>query len=663
MKYFQIILMALILIGLSSCPDENPDLVDPPPQTETVYARFINFAGDREPRSLIMEGGKAFTDVKFGECTAGIHPPMDSVFVTIRKGTTDEIRTPRRVRFVRNANYTFFVFPTANNSEKPYNPADSLIYMPTTTGLSEEKNVSYIKAINANPDSTTTYSITFGCPNGPNIASQLRYRQFTFLTKVRSGQVGASIIRHKDSISENLGLFKLSLNERNEYTIVIAPGTNGMNEAIFILSDHDPSAGALQAAVPEIETDAFIRTVNLSSSQVESRKEPGESIESIPPRTVGTFRDVTACTTIYYDSVSAYIGGELKSASSRPLEVFNFYSYFVLDSVDGDGKLSVLAEKLRFYPPSGKSYIRVIHGAAGDPALTATVLARKDKSQLGFQNGIKLCDLLYYGKVGNPIEVEPGLLPLAIFTAGTPSNLLFTTTASIEANKNYTMIIGKTVGGDYKISIIDDDAVNQSINYFDESVYCSFVNMVAGDNFVDISLKSDKDNESILEKAKFYFATSLTTIVRNGGNTLNIAGKDFKFSAELGKRILIVASGKKDDIRFAFIQTDPMGSGLNSYRRRFVNASPDISALSVTLHYGTGDILAHFLAFGGATDAIPITYDRKISLVFFDSERFLENKADSLYKINDVRLARGKNYSVIFGGVKGSYSAVIHQEY
>ncbi len=663
MKSYRYFLIFLSVLALSGCPQENPDLVNPPPQTETVYARFINFAGDEQPRTLVMEGGKAFTDVNFGQCTEGIHPPFDSVFVTIRKGNTEEIKTPRRVRFVRNSFYTFYLFPTAKNSEKPYNPADSLIYVPTTTGLSEEKNVAYIKVIDANPDSTVSYSLTFGCPNGSPIATNLQYRQYSFLSKIRSGQIGISILRHKGSEQVNLGLFKLNLKERTEYTIVIAPGVSGMEEGIFVLNDYDPSAGALQVAAPEEETEAYIRTVNLSSSPVQTRKEPDLQIESVSPNRIGDFKEVTACTSLFQDSISAYVGGHLKSAASKSLEVFNYYSLFVFDSLDGDANLSVLVEQLRFTPPAGKAYIRVINAAAGDRALTATVLARKDDSNLGFQNGIKLCDMLYYGRTGKIVEVDEGLMPLAIFTGGTPANLLFTTTAKVEKDKSYVMVISKIAGGNYRISMLEDDAVNQSISYYDESVYCSFVNLVAGPDFVEMSLKSDKNALKTLDGAKFYFATALTTIVRTGQNTLTIAGKEYSFNAELGKRVLIVASGKPDDLKFAFVQSDPMGTGLDSYRRRFVNASPDISALSVTLHYGNGDVLVHYLPFGTATEPTSVTLDRKISLVFFDSDRFVADKKDSLYKVSDIRLARGKNYSVIFGGIKGNYSAVIHQEY
>ncbi len=663
MRYIKWFIAAAVLLTLTGCPEENPDLVNPPPQTESVYARFINLAGDQEPRTLAMEGGFSFTDIEYKQCTEGVHPPMDSVTVRIKKGETEEIRTPRRVRFVRNTYYTFFVLPTADNSEKPYNPADSLIYIPTTTGLGEQPNISYIKAFNANPDSTVTYTITFGCPNGPPIATRMRYRQFTFLTKVRSGETGISIIRHKDSVDENLGLFRLDLQEQTEYTVLITDGGQGEEESIYILNDYDPTEGAMRFAEPEPETMAFIRSVNVSSANVETLKEPDIFIENLAPYTVGEFREVTACTSLMADSLSAYINGELKSAATSALEVFNRYSLFVFDSLDGDGKLSVLAEPTRLTPPEGMAYVRVIHAAEGDPAITATVLARGDTSELGFQNGVKLSDLLYYGRIGSPVLVKEGLLPLGIFTSGTPSRLLFAATARVEKGKNYVMVISKTVSGEYKIAMIEDEDENQSIDFYEESVYCSFVNMVAGPNYVNFALKSDIESDFSIEEAKFYFSTSLTSIVRSGANTVTIEGQDFNFNAEKGKRILIVAGGEPTDVEYVIIQTDPMGTDLDSYRRRFVNAATSVDNLTVTLHSAEGDVLANNLPYGQASDPRNVTTERKISLVFFNSDTFVTNKSDSLYKMNDIKLAKGKNYSIIFGGMDGSYSALVHQEY
>lgn len=92
MKNIRIYSSALILtlvFALSGCPEENDSLVNPPSQAETVNVRFINLAGDNQPRSLKMTEFVT-PDIAYAQSSETFNPPDDSTFAMVIKGGNEE---------------------------------------------------------------------------------------------------------------------------------------------------------------------------------------------------------------------------------------------------------------------------------------------------------------------------------------------------------------------------------------------------------------------------------------------------------------------------------------------------------------------------------------------------------------------------------------------
>ncbi len=80
----------MLVLMAWSCADENPNLVNPPPQSAFINIRFYNLAGDGMGRVLDLEGEYKTAEVPVRNISTSFNPPTDSSFLKVRAKGIEE---------------------------------------------------------------------------------------------------------------------------------------------------------------------------------------------------------------------------------------------------------------------------------------------------------------------------------------------------------------------------------------------------------------------------------------------------------------------------------------------------------------------------------------------------------------------------------------------
>ena len=102
-----------VLLLFYSCAEEDPNLVNAPPQTESIRVRFLNFyspidANITPPSFQLVLDGKAETELIPNQMiSAAIKPPSDSSIVSfINEEGREVYKSSRKLRFSRGNFYS-----------------------------------------------------------------------------------------------------------------------------------------------------------------------------------------------------------------------------------------------------------------------------------------------------------------------------------------------------------------------------------------------------------------------------------------------------------------------------------------------------------------------------------------------------------------------------
>jgi len=182
------ILLMMVALVFWSCIEEDPNLVNAPPQSKTVRVRLINFADDKQDRKLVLDGKVETASVPFMSCSDAVQPPADSSNPSILKNGVEEYRSPRKIRFTKDNNYTVFAFPSMPIDTIPYKAVDTVIVVSTLSALPLREGYAYLRIINAVRDTNTTYQMRLGCPNGSMLGA-VTYTKVSVQSEVSSENV------------------------------------------------------------------------------------------------------------------------------------------------------------------------------------------------------------------------------------------------------------------------------------------------------------------------------------------------------------------------------------------------------------------------------------------------------------------------------------------
>jgi hypothetical protein len=651
---------------LFACAEEDPNLVNPPPQNETVRVRFFNLSGNKKPATLVLDGKTVLGPVDYGICSSADKPPADSSYAMVQQNGIDVYKLPHKIKFTRNNFYTVFAFPSAQKDTTQYRDIDTLIVVYTLAGLIVKPDFTYLKMINTIPKLNRTYSLRLGCPNGDALATGIKYKQISTQAEVPSGFTTVSLIRTEDLKTEIVGLFNLQLKEKKQYMIVILPdASNG--EEIFLMDESSEEFHPLLPLIKETKLETTIRAINLSETDVDFIKYPDTTFsngifESLQSKSLGNYINVFACGGQTPDNLACIVNGDTSSKILTSLNVSEKYTLIAFDSADAKAKTLVLAGPTRIKSDT-KSLVRVVNASRQHPQIIVSMASRDfnpysaSDDSLGYRSGELLSDKTSYGKISSPKLIEPGKnLPVTIFTTTEPANLVFITTMDMVAGGRYLILVTDdySTGKTLVYLIEENDVLLNNLKPYQEGVLIQFVNLVPGIKHMNLSVNS------VLKQAKMNYGASLTTVVAEGNQKMNVNGKDSSFNAIAGKRYLFIFSGDETLLDILPFEYQPFEVSTAFYQRRFINASKEIEFISIKENKESSPVVIERIAYGKSSAVQKITLDRNLSLFFVNS-----NTDKALYRVDDMPFPFGKNYTIIFGGRSKdkSYSVVVQQEY
>lgn len=658
-KLFLLELLIILFLSNSCGPEENPNLVNPPSQTESVRVRLLNLAGDKLPRALLIDWKTQTSETPFGSASSTVKPYIDSTFPLILLAGNKDFQSTIKTKFVRSTNYTFIALPSAKGNSN-FRNVDTVITLTTLTGILETNRTAFIQLFNANNDTTVIYSMTLGCPNGIPLAQNISYRMASPLVEIRTDSVAVSLIRIQYGIPEIIGLYRLNIVKNGQYALIVQRNSLEQEE-LWILDMKKEFSDAFLKLNPVAERTSNIRVINFSNENVNVIKEPNEVIaNNIRSNFIGKYTTVNSCLSELSDSISTYLDDKKISSTSLSLDVLQNYTYLVFDSANKSANMSIIAEPVRMNESlNNRAIIRVVHAWSDRQSLTISLGARDDQnSSFGYVSGDVLATNLSYGNISEPVLINSGSAPITIFTATQPAQLIYCLNTYFEPNKSYLLILANIKEGSSiynKVSLIEEFDTEKQIQFLEEGVFTQFIHLTPGVENVQLSISESLTN------SKVFYSGSLATVLTKGEHIVNVNGFTKNINAEVGKRLMIIAAGNKDNIDILEISNPPLQNSNNYYNRRIINASKEIPSITVRIDSDSGFIAAEWLDYGTASQPQQVYLERKISLFFMHPQDFKK----TYFTLPDLGLSFNKSYSIIFGGdsLINGFTATVQQEY
>ena len=649
------LILIISLLTIFGCIDENPNLVNPPSQAETIKIRFINLSGDRSVRFLNYNASDILSS-EFGFASKSINPPSDSGIVSITNGGISEFKYPRKVKFIRSTYTTFLSLPSPKGAERN-KATDTLIYFSSSSGLPVNTVYSYLKLVNAYPDSTVTFTITDGCPNGASIFSNQAFKAVSSQKQVRSGRTPVSVLKRTSAGTEIVGLYDLDLKNDMQYTILISEDNLGVIR-VNLLDEHSGEVTALSQPSQIYEKLAFIRTLNFSTESLNIKKAPDEVItQDLSPFHISANSMVSACGSQSADSIVAEFSGFVSVGNTLSMNVNENYTYLVADTkTKRAGFGMVIPEAVVDYQYPEQALIRVVN-LDEDADLTLSVAARSDTSAKNYVTGESMCSSLKFGKISAIYPLYLGnsgkVIPLTLFAASSPAKLLMTTRIVAEPGKSYLIVIKKNQSGNLALYSIEDSQQSMPLQESTQGKFFQFVNYLTGAANANVSYSN------VLTQAKVPYSLSIASVSDIGQNQLLVDNSSIDFDVVSKYNNIIIACGSAGSPEYISLKSFVPANAMNYSIRRFANAASDVPELAVVLDKEGGDTTARGISYKAVSDTYNENKERSYSLFFYDTQN---NKL--VYRLNEVRMIHGKVYTFVLGGnAQVGYSVNIVQEY
>lgn len=644
-KLYSSTLILTMMFVLSGCPKENDNLVNPPSQAETINIRFVNLAGDFESRSLRMTDDETQV-LAYAQATESYNPPDDSTKATVLKNGNEEYSPEKLLKFFRKLTYTYFALPTSPGDSLHPLPVDTLIGMNTSLTIPDVTNDSYVRLVNAFPDTSSSFSLVLGCAGGVSLASNLNYRNISTAAPVLSGENTFSVVYSHDGINESLGLFKLTMTPRGEYAFVVVKSNTG-EPKVYSLDEKDPTAGAFKLADEVVEKTTNIRTINFSSKNFDVSLD-NELIVSEPAQNmIGDYKLYTACGGTTVSSLNAVSNNDTLAQEFTSLEVLKNYSLYLFDNADKVKQILAPPFKV-FDDKEGKSVIRVINGHPDYEAITVSFGARKSVSsgveELSY--GETIARNVKFGNYSGVGVYESGLSPITIFESTQPAKYITGVNFDLKPDKSYSMILYKKDDGTDGFTIIEDEQVNIPVNVIEPGIFVQVVNGVAGPNSVKVGI------EPIISESftELFYSLNFATVLPVGQTDITVNGKSETINLEKGKRLLIVANGTEGNENILTYQYDPLEKQDDRYSIRFLNAVTQIDKVTISrfdlVDCPTCPILVSDLNYGELSMIQKVESEARISVFIYQPSDF----GVVYHRVDDLKLNFNKAYTVVFTG-------------
>ncbi len=652
-RLFSLLFFA-ILVFTAGCIDENPALLNPPSQTNFMYVRFINLAGDQKSRVLSLGGGSESSMTAYAACSDTIHPPADSATATVLLNGFPDYMKKYKLRFIKDTYFTLFALPSSQRDSIQKN-VDTIIALGSINSFTNVNNTSYLSVFNAYPDSAYIFSLTLGCPNGQALAQNLSYRLAGPPMEIPAGTQAVSLITNKNGQTIDISLYRVDLKAGGQYALVIYKNIDGTPKLGFLDELGGLNAFSDVENVPERITN--IRTINFSSQPVTIKKIPDEIIsENVQSGYISNYATVMACNSQSSDTLVTFVNSDTASKAATSLQVLQNFTVAVFDSASVPAKLTVVIPPVHLLEPTaGRAIVRVINSSSYYKGFTLSIGARDNSADSsGYSSGEFLATDIAYGKLSDDVLLPAGKAPLTLFTSDEPKQLVCSGLVDFSPDKNYLVIItdDNTSAGKVNMTVVEEADVSQNISFVEGGAFTQVINMIAGTQPVICALTP------VLTAAKIYAAGSFATVLPFGTNSVNINGSTININSNAGNRNLIIAAGSIQNPELQLFQYPPLLTDISSYKRRFINSCKEMDSIDVSLNCDTC-LIAKSLPYGTISPDEIITIERRSSFIFLNS------KDNTLLKrIDDIYLPFGGNFTIIFGGSAAyGYLAVVQQEY
>ena len=649
--------IGILVFLFTACTDENPDLVNPPSQKEHIKMRFINFSSDYESRILNLDGENLF-EASYAMASEAKNPPSDSVVAVIKKGDTEEFQFPKKIKFVRTTYTSCLSLPTPVGSAKGDKATDTLVYFSSSSSLPVGTAYSYIKFVNAFPDSTCSFSLVGGCPNGDAWFSSLAYRSVSSQLEVTAGSNPMSLIKENANGREVIGLYDVTLANDLQYAAIVSAGTDG--EPVFsMLSEHEDSPDALARPQRIADNTASVRTLNFSSQTVSIHKS-GETVASDVPTNKATgYETVSACTSQYADTLSASYSGFTSASNTLSIDVYGKYTFLVADSATKRAGMGIVIPEAKVtYLYNDRALIRVVNLIDGiSQGIYLESGARTDSSADGYVSGETIASKVDFGEVSSVYPLYLGStsrrIPLLVSGTATPTRVLLTSFAEMQPAKSYIIVLAGTVS-EPKLYCIEEESEDFTLSAEPVGEMFQFVNFETGEDAVTVA------DSNTIENATIDYTRGFASVAELGDPSMRVGSATTSWSADkFSGTSLIVASGESSSPRFITLKSEIPDGRMAFSRRRFLNAASDVPSLAVRLDEEDGETTAGGVSYGAASEYLDDSAQRSYSLFFIN-----ESTGKLIYRLDDIQVVHGKIYTFILGGTASTgYSVKIVQEY
>jgi len=655
MKKLRLLLLCSILASAAwfGCASENPNLVNPPSGLDSIYVRLVNFTNDNQLRSLALAGVVQTAPVAPLATSATISSPSDSAIITILLNGTEEYRPKSRLRFTRTSFQTLVALPSSSTSPAK-RALDTLIALYSPYHNENNTDNASVRMMNCIADSGNRYSLRLGCANGSEIAFDNGYRSQSSIQELPPGQVGITLVERSDDSTKALDLFECTLSPSGAYTFFVLKSASN-KPTLYLLDERENSASAMRELVPIPERTASIRAVNLSKSSIDAERITGQTFQTISTNlTSGSITDyipVSACESFSVDTFAvAPSGSAIVAIAETTLEALKRYTLLAFDN--STPKPAMIIPQFTTAPVAGgKAVVRVVNAMPRQTSVTVSLGAYTDPTQSsGFSSGTILASRLGDGSYSEQTFVTAGELPITVFTSGSPAQLLFSTVAQLDAQKKYLLVLWSD-NQITKCALIEETQVGGSAQLLGHGAFAEIVHAQSGQEKIVCGF------DRVVTNASLFYGNSLATVLPPGTRTLNSGGVSLSITASSDSTVLALITG--NDASDILLFSSPAGNvKLGQSIQRYINACKDMPEVFVTRDSLNGlPIFPTGIPYRSKADTL-LNYERRTTLVFSNPAT-----KEELYRVENVSLPLGKNYSIIFVGTNKKYNAIIQQEF
>ncbi|KXK32514.1 MAG: hypothetical protein OKBPIBMD_00002 [Chlorobi bacterium] len=651
------LLAAVLAVVLTGCMQEDPNILNPPAGASESVVRLLNLVPDGKPRKLVMEQGYQTASTLPGSVSAAVTAPTDSGYIEIVSDAGTEYKSQHRIRFVRNSTYDVLVLSKANG-----NPGFDTVIVSNANKVLTTVPTSQLRVINAFPDSNAVADVRLGCLNGVPISSQpLPYRGVSLYREVAPGTVVISAQTMRAGTLSSMGTFEVKLDERTPYSLILYQTEAGGEPQLMLINEDDHTATPTRNVQPVTERSAFVRLCNLTGqlASAELSQLGAPVAANIPAHTIAPYISVPSCVHTNADVITLTLANGLSDTDSTAIEIQKNYTLIAIEKDNGVEQIIVPPLPV-LYQTDGQAILRVVNGVPGSGRITVSSGARTSSSNVSnVSSGVTLATNIGFTEITQPVVLAPGVLPLTVTTASTPTTILNIGKTTIEPGKSYTMVITQRPDATLEVFMFSDDQAEGSLSPLPNAAFLRFVNAVPA------STPAITTIGSMVENGAVFFRNSLATSVDAGQVRISAGGASHTVATSTPMRTLVVYAPRGDQGTLFSVTSPPLRQIARQSDRRTINATADVDFITVTydtLYSQYPDSSYKIMAnipFGETSDVYVLSSDRRGSMYFYDSQ---SRKLLFTLPINIGPM--GNSYSMIVAGRKEiGYEVIVLQEF